>query len=97
MTDTIKIDQSAIEIEKHTVISVYKKQLEAFRYLKKEIERVQWADSRYDELIEQLNIIGKTLSDTLQSITNGDDVYVISDLIPLANEYSEYAKKFPKI
>ncbi len=95
--DTVKIDMNALEAEKHTVIWVYKRQLEAFRYIKKELERVQWADEHYDQLIESINIISQTLSSTLQSLTNGDDVYVISDLILMAEKYLEYEKKFPRL
>ena len=97
MDDTIKIEIKDLENEMCVVISVYKKQLEAFRYLKKEIERVEWEDGVYDEVIEQLNTILKTLSNTLQALTNGREVYVISDVIPLAEEYLENAKKFPRI
>jgi hypothetical protein len=95
--DTVKIEMNALESEKRTVIRVYKRQLDAFRYIKKDLERIQWADEHYDQLIESINIISQTLSSTLQSLTNGDDVYIISDLIPMAEKYLEYEKKFPRL
>lgn len=91
------IDINALESEKQTVISFYKKQLEAYRYLKREIEKVQWSDANYDSLVSTLNIISRALSNMIQTITNGIDVYAISELIPLANQYVENERKFPKI
>ena len=85
----IKIDVNALESEKQSVIMFYKKQIESFRYIKKEAEGVQWADSKYDDFVDSMNIIGEALSQMLQAITNGSDVYVISDILPLANEYLE--------
>ena len=93
----IKIDVNALESEKQSVIMFYKKQIESFRYIKKEAEGVQWADSKYDDFVDSMNIIGEALSQMLQAITNGSDVYVISDILPLANEYLENERKFPRI
>ncbi|MBO5357357.1 MAG: hypothetical protein J6A53_00360 [Clostridia bacterium] len=93
----INIEINALESEKQTVIMFYKKQVEAFRAIKREAERVEWADSKYDEFVDSMNLIGSTLSTLLQTITNGSDVYVISDLLPLAREYLENERKFPKI
>lgn len=97
MDNTVKIDIGALESERLAVISTYKKQLEAFRYIKKELEKVRWADSKYDELIEKMNVIGRTLSEVLQKLTNGDDVYVIGDTIDFANQYLENEKRFPSL
>ncbi len=93
----INIDINSLESEKQTVIMFYKKQVEAFRNIKREAEKVQWADSKYDEFVSSMNTIGSTLSTLLQTITNGSDVYVISDLLPLAREYLENERKFPKL
>ncbi len=93
----INIEINALESEKQTVIMFYKKQVEAFRTIKREAERVEWADSKYDEFVDSMNLIGSALSTLLQTITNGSDVYVISDLLPLAREYLENERKFPKI
>lgn len=92
-----KIEISSLEAEKQSVIYFYKRQLEEFRHMKKEIEKVQWYDANYDRLIESMNIIGRELSNIIQTITNGNDVFVISDLIPLARQYKENERKFPKI
>ena len=92
-----KIEISSLESEKQEIIYIYKKQLEAFRYIKKEIERVQWSDANYDRLVESMNMIGRELCKALQAITNGNDVYVISDLLPLAREYKENGRRFPKL
>ena len=93
----IRIDVNSLEQEKQAVIMFYKKQIEAFCYIKKEAERVQWADSNYDEFVSSMNMIGDALSTMLQSITNGSDVYVISDVLPLAREYLDNERQFPKI
>lgn len=93
----IKIDVNALEQEKQSIIMFYKKQIEAFRHIKKEAEKVQWADSNYDSFVDSMNIIGEALSTILQSITNGSDVYVISDVLPLAREYLDNERRFPKI
>jgi len=86
-----------MENEKNAVIFTYKRQLNAFHHIKKEIEKIQWEDANYDALIEQMNAIGKELAKALQLITNGDDVYAISDVIPLATKYLQHAEKFPQI
>lgn len=93
----ISLDINALESEKQAVISFYKKQIEAFRYIKKEAERVQWADSKYDEFVSSVNSIAEALSRMLQEITNGSDVYVISELLPLARDYLENEKRFPRM
>ena len=41
----LEINMNSLEMEKQEVISYYKKQVEAFRRIKKEAERVQWADA----------------------------------------------------
>ena len=93
----INIEIDAIENEKQSVIMFYKKQVEAFRAIKKEAEKVEWADTNYDRFVESMNEIGSALSELLQTITNGNDVYVISELLPLAREYLENERKFPVI
>ena len=93
----LKIDVNALESEKQTVIAFYKKQVEAFRNIKKEAEGVQWADANYDEFVSSMNIIGGALSKILHTISNGSDVYAISDILPLAREYLENERKFPRI
>ena len=93
----INIEMNALEAEKQQVIRFYKKQVEAFRAIKKEAEKAEWADSKYDEFVDSMNLIGSTLSSLFQTITNGSDVYVISKLITLADEYLENERKFPRI
>ena len=93
----IKIDINALECEKQEIIQIYKRQVEAFRYIKKEAEKVQWADSKYDEFVNSMNEIGSILSRILGEITNGTDVYVISQLLPLARTYLDNERMFPKI
>ncbi|MBP3321517.1 MAG: hypothetical protein J6M12_04115 [Clostridia bacterium] len=97
MNNRITIDVIDLENEKELAIRYYKKQLEAFHSLKKEIERVNWSDARYDALVNCMNDIGLTLTETLGKISNGYDVYAISDTLPLAYEYLENAKRFPII
>ncbi len=91
----VKIELNALENEKQALIAVFKRQLEAFRRIRKELEKVTWADARYDALIDSLNAIGHVLSSTFQTLTNGRDTYVISDLIPWATEYLNFERKFP--
>ncbi len=93
----INIEIDAIENEKQSVIMFYKKQVESFRAIKKEAEKVEWSDSNYDRFVESMNEIGTALSALLQTITNGIDVYVISEILPLAREYLENERKFPRI
>lgn len=95
--DTVKIDLNMLESEKQDVIRIYKRQLDAFHHIKKELENVQWDDEHYDQLINSINIIGQALSSTLQSLTNGNNVYMISDLISVAEQYLDFAKKFPRL
>lgn len=91
------INLKALEGESVAVIRFFKKQLDSFGYIKKEIERVQWSDIKYDELVDCMNEIGSVLSEIFQVITNGTDVYVISELVLLAQKYLENENKFPII
>ena len=93
----ISVEIRQLEMEKSEVIRFFKKQIELFRNLKKEIERVQWNDQRYDELIIAINEIGMALSQGIQMLTNGNQVYAIDELLPLVEEYRALARQFPKI
>ena len=93
----IEIAINDLENEKQAVLMFYKKQIEAFRRIKKQAEDAEWADAKYDEFVESMNLIGETLSELFQTITNGSDVYIISDLLSLAYKYLENEKKFPRI
>lgn len=97
MISDVKINLDNLKSEKNNVIYIYKKQLDAFRYIKQQIERVQWYDDQYDRLIESLNIIGRTLSNALHTLTNGNEVYAIDDLTAYAERYLDNERKFPHI
>ena len=89
----INIEKNALENEKELVISFYKKQIEAFHSIKKASEKIQWNDENYDKYIACMNEIGRALSCAIQVLTNGDDVYIIDELLPLINEYIENPKQ----
>lgn len=93
----VNVEIRQLEMEKSEVIHFFKKQIDAFNNIKKEIERVQWNDSKYDELINAMNLIGSSLSQGIQTLTNGSEVYVIDELIPLVNEYKAKSREFPKL
>ena len=93
----INIEINDLEREQMAIISFYKKQIEAFRMIKKESEKVQWADANYDMFVNSMNEIGRALSKMIQTLSNGRDVYIISELISLAREYVENERSFPKI
>ena len=93
----IHVEIKDVENEKLAVLSFYKKQIETFRNLKKEIEKVQWDDANYDALVVSMNTIGASLAKIIQTLSDGRDVYIISELLLLSQEYMSIAKKFPKI
>ena len=95
MSDNIKLNISDLEIEKNEIIRVYKKQLETCYQIKKSFERISWDDERYDKCIESINLIFKSLLNALNTLTNGDDLYIIDDLICFAKKYMDNGKKFP--
>ena len=97
MSETVRIEINDLENERQAVIAFYKRQIEAFHSIKTAMEKVQWADANYDRAVDALNAIGYALSEILQSISNGNDVFVISELIPLAEEYLANERKFPRI
>ena len=97
MNNDIKFNINDLENEKREIVRIYKKQVEAYQQIKKYIEHAKWDDERYDTLIESLNNIGSTLSNALHSLTNGDDVYIIDDLVWAAQKYLENSSKFPRI
>lgn len=93
----VSIEIRQLEMEKGEVIRFFKKQVELFRNLRKEIEKVEWNDARYDELVTSMNIIGAALSQGIQELTNGSQVYAIDELLPLVEEYKAVARDFPKL
>ena len=93
----ISVNIRDLEMEKNEVIRFFKKQIDTFKTLKKEIEKVQWNDTKYDELVSAMNEIGTALSQGIQVLTNGSKVYIVDDLLPLVGEYKSLARQFPKI
>lgn len=92
----ISIDISQLEMEKQEILRIFKKQLDSFRSLKKEVEKVEWADAKYDDLISSINEITRAISQAIGEITNGYDTYAIDELLPLARDYVDIAREFPK-
>ena len=62
----VKIDINALVSEKQEIISIYKKQLDAFQHLRKSVEKVQWADNHYDQLVDSLNEIIYILNEAVE-------------------------------
>lgn len=93
----IHLEINDIENEKLAVVSFYKKQIEAFRNIKKECEKVEWDDANYDAFVVSMNAIGESLAKIIQTLSDGRDVYIISELLLLGQEYMSIAKKFPKV
>ena len=92
-----KIDIKWLESEEGEVLAFCKKQAESFYRLKREIEKVHWADERYNELVDSMNEVGKALSGILQTLSDEKWVYAISELFPLAEQYLEEEKRFQMI
>ena len=97
MYETIKADTAQLKNEEYAITRFLKEQINAFTNIKKIIERVQWADSRYDELIVSMNEIGVAISNLIQVLTNGRDVYILSELTVLLNQYTNLANSFPTV
>ena len=93
----IEIDIKDLEAERDEILRFFKKQLEKYRGLKRDIEKAEWADSNYDALVDSMNAIGKALAQAILTITNGNDAYIIDELIPLAKDYISVATEFPKV
>ena len=93
----IKVDIDSLKKEEREIFNFFKKQISEFQEIKKACEKVEWNDELYDSFIESMNIIGKTISQIIQCLTNGRDVYLISEFIPYLNNYLETAKKFPRV
>ena len=92
----ISIDISQLEMEKQEILRVFKKQLDSFRSLKKEVEKVEWADAKYDDLVSSINEITRAITQAIGEITNGYYTYAIDELLPLAKDYVNIAREFPK-
>ena len=95
MANMVHINMRDLEYEAMTVVKFYEKQQEAFRVIKKAAENVQWADANYDAFVDSMNIIGMELSKILQSLTDGDEVYMITELLQRGQDYLENEKMFP--
>ncbi len=91
-----QIDINALEMERNEILSFFKKQLEKYRQLKREIEKVEWTDSNYDAMVDAMNQIGSALTEAIGTLTNGYSAYIIDDLIPLAKDYIAIAREFPR-
>ncbi|MBQ4509964.1 MAG: hypothetical protein II984_04505 [Clostridia bacterium] len=92
-----KIDINALESERDDILRFFKKQLERYRELKRQMEKVQWYDANYDATVDALNAIGRALSEAISTLSDGYGAYIIDDLIPLAKDYLSVARDFPKI
>lgn len=92
-----KIDINALESERDDILRFFKKQLERYRELKRQMEKVQWYDANYDATVDALNTIGRALSEAVSTLSDGYGAYIIDDLIPLAKDYLSVARDFPKI
>lgn len=91
----VKIDLNELENEKQVVIYIYKKQLTLLQSLKKDVEKVEWSDINYDRTVDALNNIIEELCNGVQILSNGKNVYIIDELIELANDYIKCGKNFP--
>lgn len=97
MNEKIKADNIELKNEASNIIHFLNKQIDAFTSIKKIIENIQWADSKYDNLIICMNDIGSSISNLIQELTNGRDVYILSELMVLLDQYIDLASDFPKI
>lgn len=97
MYETIKADTAQLRNEQEAIIRFFKEQIDAFANMKKTIEKVQWADSKYDELIVCMNGIGAAISNLIQVLTNGRDVYILSEFMNLLDQYTNLANSFPTV
>lgn len=97
MIEDIKLNISTVETEKTEIIKIYKTLLDDYRQIKRYVERANWNDEKYYYLVESLNTIGKALSNALHTLTNGNDVYIIDDLIFWTDKYLENKNNFPQI
>ena len=93
----VKADIEKLKEEERECLAFFKKQLEEFHDLKKACEKVEWNDELYNQFVVSMNVIGKALSTMIQTLTNGRDVFLITEFIPYLNDYLEMAKKFPII
>ena len=94
--NNVKLNISDLEAERRTIIMIYKKQLESYYQIKKQIENARWDDERYDRTIDSLNTIGRALLDGLEKLTNGNEVYAIDEVILASKKYLENKSRFPK-
>ena len=72
-----------------------KKQINEFCDIKRACENVAWDDELYNQFVVSMNEIGKALSTIIQTMTNGRDVFLITEFIPFLNDYLETGKEFP--
>ena len=91
------VEINQLEMQRQEILRIFKKQLEAFQGLKKEIERVEWADDKYDRLVTAINEIASAISQAIHKITNGNNTYAIDELLVLARNYVAVAREFPKL
>lgn len=91
----INADVNKLKAEEREVIQFFKNQIKTLTELKRACEKVQWNDQLYDSFVLTITEINRTFVDMLQTLTNGTDVYLISEFIPYLKEYLKFAKKFP--
>lgn len=93
----IKVNINNLIKEEREILAFFKKQISEFQEVKVACEKVEWNDELYNQFIQTMNVIGQSLSQIIQCLTNGRDVFLITEFIPYLNQYLEVAKKFPKI
>ena len=93
----IKVNINNLIKEEREILAFFKKQISEFQEVKAACEKVEWNDELYNQFIQTMNVIGQSLSRIIQCLTNGRDVFLITEFIPYLNQYLEVAKKFPKI
>lgn len=91
------ISMNVLESEAQAIVAFYNKQIRAYQYIKKEATKLPWSDAQYDAFVDSMNTVGSALSGILQTLTDGNRVYLISELSCLAEEYMETAKDFPQL
>ena len=97
MDNMVHMNMRELELEEMDIIQFYKRQLDAYHRIKKEAEKVQWADARYDAFVSSMNAIGKELAALLQSLSDGDNVYILTELMQFGKDYLENERKFPSL
>lgn len=92
----LKCDIEGLEKYRDYIKDYYKKTYASFKRLKKKCESAEWNDEVYMGVMNELNECFRGIAAALSELTDGYNVRMLDELIPLTRKYLMCKSAFPK-